>query len=160
MYSIQTFQIILKNGYLFTELSVSSIHCKFIGSWKYCILLRCSSANWKVLSNFRITDKLYIFYEKSGKYLSTYGFFLCLFSNITHYCVRIFFCICISLKLFLSVRFSNIYTCLYLSHIVHVLVMIDYFSDEITDYINKSPEKNKTLTFLKLFELSVMRIKL
>ena len=38
--------------------------------------------------------------------------------------------------------------------------MIDYFSDEITDCINKSPEKNKTLTFLKLFELSVMIIKL
>ena len=57
-------------------------------------------------------------------------------------------------------RFSNIYTCLYLSHIVHVLVTIEYFSDEITDCINKSPEKNKTLSFLKLFELSVMRIKL
>ena len=72
------------------------------------------------------------------------------------------FAICISLKLFLSVRFSNIYTCLYLSIclILHVLVMIDYFSDEITDCINKSPEKNKTLSFLKLFELSVMRIKL
>ena len=70
------------------------------------------------------------------------------------------FVICISLKLFLSVRFSNIYTCLYLSHIVHVLVVIEYFSDEITDCINKSPEKNKTLSFLKLFELSVMRIKL
>ena len=78
---------------------------------------------------------------------------------ITHYCVRDF-AICISLKLFLSVIFSNIYTCLYLSHVAHVLVMIEYFSDEITDCINKSPEKNKTLSFLKLFELSVMRIKL
>lgn len=70
------------------------------------------------------------------------------------------FTICVSLKLFLSVRFSNIYTCLYLSHIAHVLVTIDYFSDEITDCINNSPGQNKTLTFLKLFELSVMRIKL
>lgn len=68
--------------------------------------------------------------------------------------------ICVSLKRFLSVRFSNIYTCLYLSHIAHVLVTIDYFSDEITDCINNSPGQNKTLTFLKLFELSVMRIKL
>ena len=81
------------------------------------------------------------------------------FFMITHYCVRDF-CICVSLKLFLSVRFSNIYTCLYLSHIAHVLVTIDYFSDEITDCINYSPGQNKTLTFLKLFELSVMRIKL
>lgn len=38
--------------------------------------------------------------------------------------------------------------------------MIEYFSDELTDCSNKSPEKNKTITFLKLFELSVMRIKL
>lgn len=79
----------------------------------------------------------------------------------THYCVTVrYFCHLHFTETFHSVRFSNIYTCLYWSHIVHVLVMIDYFSDEITDCINKSPEQNKTLTFLKLFELSVMRMKL